>query len=177
MKNILSLKRVAVLVLASVFLFTNSITAFASKFTSTEGNFSINFPGTPKVESEPVKTVVGTVIMYSFSYAPSTDKAFLIAYGDYAMKAPNRPESYKLLKNVQSGQMDSFKMSKASQEKKNLYKKHAGFFYKADDKKTYVASQSYLVENRLYQIMILSEKPIKIGEINSFIKSFKLLEK
>lgn len=182
MKKFAYAKGLAIFAVTALFTITNSVPALASKFTSPDGNFNINFRGTPVEESQEVETDEGPITLYTFTATPNENIVFIIAYSDIPTKPIDRKGAHKMLKATQSGQLGNegmnFGLETITEEKKNSYKKYPGLFYKADKEDLFIATQIYLVEKRLYQIMVMkSDKPLKLGEINSFIKSFKLLDR
>lgn len=146
-------------------------------FVSKEGKFSISFPGEPEVAIDPIAIGDGSSInMTSFTYQPNEKSVFLLAYADYPVASIEKIKARDVIKNVQSGNLSSFGIDKAEEEKEVDYGDSPGLLYRAGKSGSYLVSQIYLVGNRLYQIELLSETSYPTDEqVKAFIDSFKLL--
>ena len=155
-------------------------TAEVTPFVSTEGNFSINFPGKPEVASNDLSGDNGTKYkMTSYSYSPDDNHAFLVAYTDIGAKEISMDDARKVLKDEQTGAFGSFGIKAADEEKQSDYVgKYAGLRYKASGTDgTHLVAQTYIVGTRMYQIEMLATDTYPTDEaINNFTGSFKLLK-
>lgn len=183
MKTPSRFKQAGIFIIVSLLFTTNSLTALAAKFTSPEGNFSINFHDTPVEKSREVRAADGLATTHTFTYKSDENITFSIGYTDLHEKPASKKDAQKMLKEAQEGALSMFSdLVKVTKEKKVSYKKHPGLFYKASGGglhiSIYIAVQSYLIEKRLYQIVVIKyNEPLKLGEINPFIKSFRLLDR
>lgn len=149
-----------------------------NSFVSKEGDFSINFPGQPEVESSVVDGKNGSKVnMTLYTYDLDDNNAFLVASSDGSSAAIEEDGPRKVLKNEQSGQLSSFGAKTAYMEKESDYGKFPGLMYKIKTSDGfYVVAHTYIVESRMYQLEMISNIEPTDDQIKSFIGSFKLLK-
>lgn len=149
-----------------------------NSFVSKEGDFSINFPGQPKVDSTVVDGKNGSKVnMTLYTYDMDDNNAFLVASSDGTAAAIKIDGPRKVLKNEQSGQLSSFGAKTTYMEKESDYGKFPGLMYKIKTPDGfYVVAHTYLVESRMYQLEMISNIEPTDDQIKSFIGSFKLLK-
>lgn len=160
---------------------TDVKTTTVEPFVSKEGNFSINFPGKPEVNSDKVDGETGglNVTMTTYTYSPDDNHAYLVAYTDLAAGEFTKDEARKILKDEQSGALESFGIKAPEEEKDMDYDANsAGLRYKAKgDDGTHLIAQTYFVGNRLYQIEMLTIGSYPTDEeVKNFTETFKLLK-
>lgn len=160
---------------------TDVKTTTVEPFVSVEGNFSINFPGKPEVSSDKIDGEGSglSATMTSYSYSPDDNHAFLVAYTDITTGKFTKEEARKILKDEQGGALGSFGIKAAEEEKDMDYDANsAGLRYKAKgDDGTHLIAQTYFIENRLYQIEMLTVGAYPTDEeIKNFTGSFKVLK-
>jgi hypothetical protein len=147
-----------------------------TKFSSKVGNFSITFPGKPINASTPfLTTTTGEISMYMYAYQTS-DKVFLVAYSDMPDLVISSANAKDLLKAGEDSDLGGLT---PDEEKENTYNGYTGLFYKVNksDLGEYLVSQIYFVENRLYQIKMISTEGYPTdAEVDAFIGTFKLLK-
>lgn len=147
----------------------------ASTFVSDEGNFSINFPGTPTEETQSVPTEVGNIEMVTFMYEKSATEVYMVAYSDYPSALIELSNAKDLLGGAKDGALGTYGAT-VSTEKDITVDGNPGMYFKANSDSYYVTYEIYLVENRLYQIVILKDGAYATeDDYNKFTKTFKLL--
>lgn len=138
--------------------------------------FSIRFPAEPETGKEVVPTELGDLDMFTIMYEASYDKVYMLAYTDYPADLVNASDAAVLLNGAKEGSLGSFGISTPSYEKSITFEGHPGTYFEANGNDMYVAYKLILVENRLYQIVILQmSNPISDSEVEGFIDTFKLL--
>ncbi len=145
-------------------------------YMSKDGKFSINFPGTPTVESQKVATEVGDIEMVTFMYEKSATEIYMVAYSDYPSAMVEMSDPKTLLTGAKEGALSSYG-AKVTEENDVELDGNPGMTFKANSDSYYVTYEIYMVGNRLYQIVILRDGSYPTDEAyNSFIKTFKLTE-
>lgn len=166
-----------VLLLSSFLFFSACSFSSDSKdlFVSEEGGFSVNFPGEPTFQSEPVDTAAGQITMNGYIYEESASRVFMINYSDF-------PESLiaddprGMLQDEKVGALESLGEYTIDDEMELTLNGNPGLYYKASAGEYYSITSTYLVENRLYQLIILSSGDYPSGDVaDSFFGSFKFL--
>lgn len=145
----------------------------STKYTSPDGTFKINFPGTPTVESQNVPTEVGNIEMKSFTYEKSATEAYMVALSDYPsdIVAASSPDS--LLQGAKEGALSSQGATLEFEEKITL-DGNPGYFFKAKKDSYYMCYKIFLKNNRLFQILMLRDGSYPSQEdITGFIDSFE----
>lgn len=155
---------------------TTTVKSKPVKYGSTDGNFSVTFPGTPEESSEDLKIDSGTVTLHAAAYNPTGNTVFAVVYSDVLQKPVSKKDAYDLLVNEEKGELSSPGAKLDGKDKKNAYKNYAGLYYKTRKDNVYGITQTYLVKTRLYQIVITKDNHYPTNrEIKSFMGSFKLL--
>ncbi|HBX50632.1 MAG: hypothetical protein A2W98_00980 [Bacteroidetes bacterium GWF2_33_38] len=146
-------------------------------YESIDGNFKVNFPAEPKVESQSIPTEVGNIEMVSFMYEKSATEAYMVAYSDYPSAMVEASDAKTLLEGVKSGFTGDLQVS-VIEEKEIKLGENPGIFFKANSESYFVVFKDYLVKNRLYQIGILRDGSFPNDEaVKAFIDSFELINK
>jgi len=138
--------------------------------------FSVHFPGTPETGKEVVPTDLGDLDMFTVMYEASYDKVFMVAYTDYPAALVDESNAEVLLDGAKEGSLGSFGISMPSFEESITFDGHPGKYFEASGNDMHVSYKLILVENRLYQLVILQiGDPISESDVESFIDTFKLL--
>jgi hypothetical protein len=153
-------------------------------YKSKDGNYSIMFPGTPNEQRQTIPLEgYGNIEMIATMYEPSPDKIYMVAYADYpkeivakANKA-NKNNVSELIQNAKQGAIGKLKLN-ISSEQIAMLGKHKGIAFTADNGNNMHTSYNiFLVDNRLYQLAILSQKgAITPDDAKDFLASFQLLK-
>lgn len=152
------------------------VTDSKDSFVSEEGGFSVNFPGEPTFQSEPVDTAAGQITMNGYVYEESASRVFMVNYSDF-------PESLiaddprAMLQDEKGGALETLGEYTLDEEVELTLNGNPGLYYKARAGEYYSMTNTYLVKNRLYQLIILSTGDYPSGEAaDSFFGSFKFLK-
>lgn len=144
-------------------------------FTSEDKSFKIKFPGNPQLTKEPVETELGKIEMYTYMYEHSATKVYMVAYSDYPKAAIEAGDKDMMLDGAKSGFLKKLSL-KIDEEKDIEIDGNQGLYFKAQGSGFYAVMKDYLVENRLYQVGILSQGSYPSDkEIDEFLNSFELL--
>ena len=143
-------------------------------YTSTDGRFSVLFPGTPKLEAQPIHLKNGeTTTLYEFEFSADDDKAsYIVMYNDYAADViAGAPDA--LLQRTEAGAVVG----------KTLLTETAidlhgvpGRAYTAKDSDGYNYDvHEFLSGTRFYQLIITTAKGDSATHRDLFMNSFSIL--
>jgi hypothetical protein len=144
-------------------------------FTSAEGKFKVKMPGTPKESSQ---AVAGTNLkMYSVE---ERNGGYMVAFSDVPMGA-NEPEAQiqSRLDGARDGMIRNVNGKLQSESKVTLQGKYPGRDVRADipDKKGVLRCKFYLVDRRLYQVMVVGTPSFcDSSEANQFLDSLAVTQ-
>jgi len=148
---------------------------------SEDGGFEIQTPITLKEESQSTPTAAGNIMLHMYT-GETNDRAYVVGYADYPAALVKMNDPQKLLDGARDGNIGSFQ-GKIVEEKKITIDGFPGRELTVDArlKNTIDANMRarfYIVNNRLYQIMVIGEKgKISTTDMDSFLQSFKLTKK
>ena len=145
-------------------------------FTSKACGFSILMPGTPKEQTLKVKSDRGNLENKQFALATENDLYWLVSVIDYPADTP--PElADRLLDGAVQGAMKALKGKTLSEGKISLENKYSGRQFQLQlDKGVIHRAQVYLVNNRLFQIVVRGPKEGATSqEATKYMESFKLV--
>jgi hypothetical protein len=147
------------------------------EFTSQEGGFSVLLPGQPKVERQTTETAVGPLAFTMHTVELSFGSiAYIASYNDYPPSLIADGDKNAILDGVVEGALGS---------KANLKKSdpisidgHPGREFTGTVKDGYeYTSRAYLVNQRLYQLNIVSTPgKVPAEDKRKYFDSFKLLK-
>jgi len=141
---------------------------------SDDERFSIQFPGAPDYTSEPVETESGILENNMYIYEHNISLAYMLAYTDYSTEEINSFDPNELLNNAMNGFTGEVGLTVDNTTKISL-KKYPGIEFIASGEGYWAHMRDYLVENRLYQIGLLStDGNVKEADANAFFNSFVL---
>ncbi len=147
------------------------------KFTSEDGKFKINFPGTPKDTLQYIPTEVGNIEMKSFTYEKSATEMFMLAYCDYPSELVKQSDSETLLQGAKEGALNKDGAATVDLDEKITVDGNPGHFFKAYKGSFYMVFKIFLKENRLYQILMIRDGSYPSQDaIDSYIGSFELIK-
>jgi hypothetical protein len=167
-------------IVASSFLFAadESEAPALKRYKSEDGNFSIQLPGVPKAQRVPVEKdnpKATKQVQYVFGVE---DGAYLVSYQDNPrLEEADATAAEDALKTSQQSLAKKF--GKLLTEKPiKLEDKYPGrqFEYEMPGKKGIYRSRIYLVDGRLYQVIVVGTEAFANSEIaDAMLDSFKLL--
>ncbi|HQV71267.1 MAG TPA: hypothetical protein PLJ62_09670 [Thermoflexales bacterium] len=148
-------------------------------FTSNEGKFAVWMPGEPKKSSQTVDTA-GMKIDVTFYTLEIGTGAYLLGYNDYPADKVQQADAQNILDGARDGGLKNINatlLSETKIEQDGFPGRDITARASVQGREYAVRIRVFLVNNRLYQQMVLTE-PGKIpdGDIAKFVDSFKLLK-
>ncbi len=169
------------LLIVSVVLFAAALACSTSpdlkQFNSVEGRFSVMFPGDPKTTTQTVPTAVGDITLTMYT-ASTSDGAYFVGYADYPADAVASSDPQNMLDGARDGALKNVNGTLISEEKITLDGNPGrSLQFKSSDGKNVAYGHIYLIDNRLYQILVVSA-PGKLtqDQIDAFLNSFSLTQ-
>jgi hypothetical protein len=147
------------------------------EFTSTAGRFSVVMPGAPVEQTQVVETDAGAVDLYMYLVDKGT-AAYIAGYADYPQELISQTDTQTLLQNARDGALANVGGSLMNERSISL-DGHAGLEIEVEtsDPPTqvaYLVARFYLVENRLYQTLVVTLNNAS-SDTERFLDSFVLL--
>jgi hypothetical protein len=166
---------VAVAIVISVLIACGATEPEWKEYISSDGEFTIEAPGDPEIEDSPIETPLGTLTIRMYIWDLG-DIAYLAAYVDYPQEIFDYQTPEELLDFAADGAVEGISGILISKTP-ITYEQHPGLELKINapaDDATAIA-RIYLVENRLYQVLVVTyigeEKPEKTAR---FLDSFTI---
>ncbi len=150
-----------------------------TEFKSEEGGFSILMPGTPTEETQTQETELGGIDVHMFTYEED-DVAYMIGYNVLPAAILEASPADPMLDGACDGQVSSVNGTEVSRQEITL-----GAYPGRDleirvdntDGITTLHSRIFLVEDKLYQVMVVGrDGQSAAADTTKFLDSFKLLE-
>ncbi|MCA8982756.1 MAG: hypothetical protein KDA76_03270 [Planctomycetaceae bacterium] len=158
------------------------------KLIEEKGNFSISMPGPPSKQEDDVETRVG--VIHAVFYVASIDDGkveYAAAFSDYPKNFIATADVSKVLQGVRDGSLKTHAGVLTSETKLKLENRYPGLevtfkgFLDGNRKKPMKGHvRIYLVNTRLYQLIVLSEtngNEVANEDIGRFLYSFERLNK
>lgn len=156
-------------------------------YTNEDGNFSVDFPGTPTENSQVTSTEVGDIKIHMFMYQPpGVEAIYMVGYNDMPaelMEAQDEAGLKSMLDGGIEGGLGALKTLDSHEpviDKKETYKfydKFQAIKVKAHNGKYYAYIKCFINGNRLYQIWKLKDGDYASeSKVDKFFDSFKLLD-
>jgi hypothetical protein len=123
------------------------------EFASKEGRFKVQMPGTPE---EKTQTVAGVTL--NLFLLEETDGGYAVAYADLPIAADEKVEAIqKRLDGARDGMLRNINATLVRESKITLKGKYQGREIEANlpDKKGLLRARLYVVNKRLYQVMVV----------------------
>jgi hypothetical protein len=145
------------------------------EFTSADGRFKIQMPGTPKEGSQ----ASGGTTMKTYSIE-SRNGAYVVGYGDLPIPA-NEPEAavQERLDGARDGAVRGGNATLSNSGRVTLAGKYPGreFSAKLNGKEGIIRAKIYLVGSRLYQVMVVgTDSFANSSDSTKFLDSFALTQ-
>src|SRR5262245_15481937 len=149
------------------------------EFKHEAGNFAVMMPGKPLEVSQTIEGAIGKVPTKSF-VAQSGQITLIAMYADYSI-AFDTPEAVKATLDASRDIMLSKGRGKLISEKEHVFKKYPGRELTAGVDVGMMRLRMYLIQQRLYMLMVLSEgvnelKQLESKQADRFLDSFRLIE-
>lgn len=147
------------------------------EFSSEEGAFSVLMPKNPSVEVQTVDTPLGPIDIRLFS-AELSDIAFVVGYSDYPSAFVAQSNPVVVLNGARDGAVANVQ-GKLLSENVIFLDGYPGRELRIEgpDAELTAVSRIFLVNNRLYQAMVVV--PVdqsSTNEISTFLESFALIK-
>lgn len=150
------------------------------EYSDKAGGFSAEMPTKPQTQSLK-QPIAGGQLEYHFtiSQLAGGDQVFMISYNDYPAANVQQTDPQVLLDACVQGAVKS-RQGKLFSEKKSKLNGYPGrsisFSGVADGEPLMVWHNCFLVENRLYQVMVMAKKENQpaAADIQKFLDSFQL---
>lgn len=145
------------------------------KFSSSEGAFSALMPGTPTQQVRTAKTSSGLVDAYMF-LVERRDVAYVVAYSDYPNPMIQAGTPKLILDGARDGAVANVQ-GKLVRESVISLDGHQGRELQIESPggKVTVTARLFLVDRRLYQVMVLMHNDKASSEdVNKFLDSFRI---
>ena len=145
-------------------------------FVSEEGRFSILMPGKSTLKITNVNTPVGEIPLYSFTVGDD-NFAYIVSYADYPEDVIESSNPKDILDGVREGVVEGVRGTLISEIIISINGNPGREINIDVGGTTSVKSKVYLVENRLYQIMVVAtnKEEIFLNSVNQFFDSFSLI--
>jgi hypothetical protein len=145
---------------------------------SKEGRFKVALPGTPMQKKQQVKTATGSLDVMMLIGQGRGDTAFVVSYCDYPEADLKKGTVEKRLDHARDGAVSSARGKLRSGSEKSIdIDGHPGRdFVIEKDGEIVARMQVFLVQTRLYQVMILGGSTVSASkEGTQFLESFRLI--
>ena len=169
-KKIQAAVAIAVAVLAYVLVTTYPRWSAAKwqEFSSEEGRFSVLMPGVPAVKTQNLRDTQVAMHMFTADHASSSFMASYFDSGQSAVPADS------LLDRARDGSIQNTQGHLISEEKITVDGYPGRAFKSVARGNNFVSSRIYLVEGRLYMLMVVHPEN-ESSDAPKFLQSFKLL--
>jgi hypothetical protein len=146
----------------------------AYRIDSPDGKFTVSFPGKPDFASEPIESEHGSILNNMYIYEHSSSLAYMLAFTDYPDNHIAPYDPYELLDNAMYGFVDEVGLKVDSAEKISSGS-YPGIEFIASGDGFNAHMRDFLVDNRLYQIGILSSTgSLNHSDANAFFDTFSI---
>ncbi|MBN2572894.1 MAG: hypothetical protein JXA68_12255 [Ignavibacteriales bacterium] len=151
-----------------------------NEFVAKDGGFAVEFPSEPERMTQSVPTEVGDIQMTIYQAMSSDGNVvYFVSYNDYPAELVEQGDPESMLEEGMNGALGTYS-SQLISSKKIKYGDHPGIeFFAGGESQGYainVKARMYLVENRLYQALVLGlEGSIDEDEMDEFLETFRLL--
>jgi hypothetical protein len=145
------------------------------KFSSSEGAFSVLMPGTPTQQVRTAKTSSGSIDAHMF-LVEHRDVAYIVAYSDYPNPMIQERTPKLILDGARDGAVANLQGKLVGESIISL-DGHQGreLQIESPDGKVTVTARIFLVDRRLYQVMVLTPQGKDSSEdVRKFFDSFRL---
>ncbi len=144
------------------------------RYNSKPGRFSVLFPGQPRKESKKMDTAAGKLefIMYR---AGLKEIGFVVGYVDYPKEMFKKADIKKMLDSARDGAVKSVKGTLEDEKVLDFHGNPGREVEIKVPKKAITKARVFIIGNRLYQVMAVSESKKILDEKGpKFFDSFKV---
>ena len=147
-------------------------------FTSKEGRFTVQMPTPTMEKKQQITTATGTLNVTLIIAEGRLDSSFVVSYSDLPDKELTKGSVDKRLEQACKGAVESARGKLRGGEKPIKLDGHPGREIEIEkDGKIVARMRIFLVERRLYQVMVLGSGTIfspKEKDVTTFLDSFRL---
>lgn len=144
-------------------------------FSSAQGNFSINFPGHPSMETNTTQSANGDFITITYSFNPSNNGGYFASYTDYPQGVVTNANAQQVLENSIQSFMDNINATMTNKQIININGLNATYYCGNTNSKYNVEMCSLMRGSRYYQFGTISSGGAITKEASmNYIKSFTL---
>ena len=148
-------------------------------FDSKDGRFTVHMPKEPMApKKQVVRTKTGELNVTLVIAEGRHDSYFVVSYSDFPPADLKKSEEVKRLDHACNGAAEKCRGKPREEKSIKLNDRYAGREFFIDKDGAVIAKvRIYLVENRLYQVMVLGNGPIfssKEKDVGMFLDSFRL---
>jgi hypothetical protein len=163
--------------LPSSFLAENGQTAW-EEFTCEPGNFAVSFPGKPEKETQTFNTPFGKMEQQVFGLEKDGSTAYLVSYIDFPGQSTDMIDRDQFLDAARDGMVEEYGARVTNETTIQLDYSYPGrevaFEGALGSRRFSGRSRIFLVEQRLYQLMILGEQAtVDEEDADRFFLSFE----
>jgi hypothetical protein len=142
------------------------------EYYSADGRFSVLFPGEPEESLQSVRTAVGQINLVMLT-AGSKTSAFVVGYADYPRNVVESSDPEEMLDGARDGAVGNVGGRLTDETTLDFHGHPAREIRVEVAKKTSIRARVILIENRLYQVMVVSKSArILDGKGSEFFDSF-----
>lgn len=148
------------------------------EFSSSNGNFSILMPGTPAEERQTIDTEVGPINVQLFQVLREGEAGYVVGYADLPKNIIQTPQDVEeFFGGTIRGIVNSLQGRLLSQRNVKLGNYPGREIKIQAAQGVMVSSRIYLVNQRFYQILVLTAQEQNLSKsIQGFLNSFRLLK-
>lgn len=141
---------------------------------SDQGQFSVLFPGKPTKKLQLLRTPAGEIDLWMFS-AGSKKSVFVVGYADYPQRLINNSDPTRMLDGARDGAVRNVRGSLVDETEIDFYGYPARELEIEVPQKGTVGARLILIDNRLYQVMVVSQSARILDRKGSeFLDSFSV---
>jgi hypothetical protein len=142
------------------------------EYYSADGRFSVLFPGEPKESLQSVRTAAGQINLVMLT-AGSKTSGFAVGYTDYPRNVVESSDPEEMLDGARDGAVRNVGGRLIDETPLDFHGHPAREIRVEAPKKTSIRSRLILIENRLYQLVVISKSARILDEKGSeFFDSF-----
>jgi len=157
------------------FLASTASPAAWQEFSSTDGNFAVQMPGTPSYEKKSQNTALGPIDMHMFTLNIKRDAAYMIMYSDYP-EIVTRAKPDDLLDGGRNGALANTKGKLLGEQNISLDGFPGREIVIEVPGKGLMKLRAFLVRQRLFQVMAVGTKDkIDHEDTAKYLTSFRFL--
>lgn len=168
------MKKIMFLIIVIIFI-TGCVEKEWEEFRDEDGKFSVMLPGNPEKTTTQINTEIGVIDLNMFMYE-DYNAVYMVAYSDFPLGHIESKGVQQLLDDARDGAVRDIN-GELINEKITEINGYPGrsLLIKAEEEELMARDNLYIVENRMYQIVIVYPLDKNVDfEMDKFISSFKI---